>query len=71
MRFLEEIVLAPDELEALKMYEVDELEQIQAAAKMKISQPTFARILGSAQKKIAEAIIRGKAIKIVTTLSKH
>jgi len=61
---LEEIVLLPDELEALKLYEVDGLEQIEAAKKMKISQPTFARILGSAYKKIALAIIKGKAIKI-------
>lgn len=64
LRELEEIVLLPDELEALKLYETDELEQTEAAEKMKISQPTFARLLGSANKKIAEAIIKGKAIKI-------
>jgi len=60
----EEIVLLPDELEALKLYEVDGLDQTQAAEKMNISQPTFARLLGSANKKIAEAIIKGKAIRI-------
>lgn len=64
LRFLEEIVLEADELEALKLYEVDGLEQTQAAEKMKISQPTFARILDKAIKKITEAIIKGKAIKI-------
>ncbi|HAU99388.1 MAG: hypothetical protein UX04_C0006G0013 [Microgenomates group bacterium GW2011_GWF2_45_18] len=64
MRILEEIVLFSDELEALKLYEIDGLKQIQAATKMKISQPTFARILGTAHKKITEAIIRGKAIRI-------
>lgn len=64
MRSLEEVVISPDELEALKLYEVDGLEQIKAAEKMKISQPTFARILSSANKKIAEAIISGKAIRI-------
>ncbi len=64
LRELEEIVLLPDELEALKLYEVDDLEQTKAALKMKISQPTFARLLDSANKKIAEAIIKGKAIKI-------
>lgn len=64
LRLLEEIVLLPDELEALKLYEVDGLEQTKAAGKMKISQPTFARILTSANKKIAEAIIKGKAIRI-------
>ena len=64
LRFLEEIILLPDELETLKLYEVDGLEQIKAAQKMKISQPTFARTLESAQKKVAQAIIKGKAIRI-------
>ncbi len=64
LRDLEEVVLLPDELEALKLHEVDGLEQIEAAKKMKISQPTFARLLGNAHKKTAEAIIKGKAIQI-------
>ena len=64
LRELEEVALLPDELEALKLYEVDGLEQIAASVKMKISQPTFARLLGSANKKVAEAIIKGKAIRI-------
>jgi len=62
---LEEIELLPDELEALKLHDVDELDQIEAAKKMKVSQPTFGRILDKAYKKIAIAIIKGKAIKIV------
>ena len=64
LRMLEEVVLRIDELEALKLYDVDGLEQIKAAEKMKISQPTFARILDSAYKKIADALIKGKAIRI-------
>lgn len=64
LRMLEEVVLRADELEALKLYNVDGLEQTKAAQEMKISQPTFARILGSANKKVAQAIIKGKAIKI-------
>jgi len=64
LKELEEMVLFPDELEALKLHEVDGLEQIEASEKMKISQPTFARLLGSAHQKIAEAIVKGKAIKI-------
>ena len=64
LRELEEVVLLPDELEALKLYEVDSLEQIEASTKMKISQPTFARILDGAHKKIADAIITGKAIRV-------
>lgn len=64
LRYLEEVVLLPDELEALKLYEVDGLDQKQAASKMMISQPTFARILDNAIKKVVSAIIKGKAIRI-------
>jgi len=64
LRELKEVVLATDELEALKLHEIDGHEQIIAAKKMKISQPTFARLLDAAHKKIAQAIINGKAIKI-------
>jgi predicted DNA-binding protein (UPF0251 family) len=64
LRLLEEVVLESDEIEALKLHDVDGLEQIQAAREMKVSQPTFARILDKAYKKIAEAIIKGKALKI-------
>lgn len=64
MRELEEIVLLPDELEALKLHDVDGLEQVPASKKMAISQPTFARILDSAYKKLAQALIQGKAIRI-------
>jgi len=64
MRQLEETVLQADEVEAIKLYEVDGLDQNQAAESMGISQPTFARILGNGHKKIAEAIIKGQAIRI-------
>lgn len=61
---LDEVVLLRDELEALKLHDVDGLDQNQAAEKMHISQPTLARTLDSAYKKVAEAIIFGKAIRI-------
>lgn len=64
LRQLKEIVLLSDELEALKLHEHDCLNQTKAAAKMHISQPTFARILGSAYRKIASALIEGKAIRL-------
>jgi len=59
-----EEVLMADEFEALKLYEVDGLEQKEAAVKMEISQPTFGRILASAHKKIARAIVGGKTINL-------
>jgi predicted DNA-binding protein (UPF0251 family) len=64
LRFLEEVSLQPDELEALKLHDVDGMDQIAASEKMSVSQPTFGRILDSAYKKIAQAIICGKAIRI-------
>ncbi len=64
LSILEEEELFHDELEALKLHDVDGLDQIEASKKMKISQPTFGRILDKAYKKIATAIIKGKAIKI-------
>jgi len=64
LRQLEEVILLPDELEALKLHDVDGLEQIEAAKKMKISQPTFARTLDRTYKKIARALIKGMAIRL-------
>lgn len=64
MSVLEEEELFHDELEALKLHDVDGLDQINASKMMQISQPTFGRILDKAYKKIAIAIIKGKAIKI-------
>lgn len=61
---LEEISLSHEELEAIKLKDFDGLEQTEAAKKMDTSQSTFQRILSSARKKIAEAIIDGRALKI-------
>lgn len=61
---LEEVVLQADELEAIKLHDLDGLDQTQAALKMGVSQPTFARILDKGYKAIAEALIKGKAIRI-------
>jgi predicted DNA-binding protein (UPF0251 family) len=66
LRSLETVILEPDEIEAIKLYEVDCLSQLESASKMAISQPTFARILDVANKKIADAIVNGKAIQIAT-----
>ncbi|MDT3695334.1 MAG: DUF134 domain-containing protein [Ignavibacterium sp.] len=65
---LEEIELAKDELEALRLADFNELFQEDAALKMNISRATFGRIIMRAHHKIADAIINGKAIKIQETL---
>lgn len=64
LKSLQEEVLLPDEVEALRLYHVLELDQKSSSKKMDISQSTFHRLLLSAEKKISRAIINGKAIKI-------
>jgi uncharacterized protein len=64
LRDLTEIILRPDEVEAIRLKNVQKLNQTSAAKKMKISQSTFQRILVSANQKTATAIVRGKAIRI-------
>jgi len=64
LSILEEIDLGVDELEAIRLCDLKGLSQVKAAKKMKISQSTLGRILASANKKVAEALIKGKAIKI-------
>jgi len=59
-----EIILTMEEFEAIKLKDFMGLTQIEAAARMGISQPTFHRQLSSARKKIADAIVNGKSIKI-------
>jgi predicted DNA-binding protein (UPF0251 family) len=61
---LEEVNLTIDELEAMRLTDWQGLEQIKAAKKMKISQSTLQRIVKQAHKKIAEALVLGKAIKV-------
>ena len=63
---LEEMDLGLDELEAIRLCDLKGLDQNKAAKRMKVSQSTLQRILTSARKKIAEALIKGKAIKIKT-----
>jgi len=61
---LEEVVLTLDEYEAVRLADMEGLYQEDAAAKMDISRPTFGRIIETAHKKIAEALVKGKALKI-------
>jgi len=61
---LEESILTVDEFEAVRLKDLGGLDEETAARKMNISQPTFNRLITSARKKIADAIVYGKAIKI-------
>jgi predicted DNA-binding protein (UPF0251 family) len=61
---LEEVTLTVDEFETIRLADLEGLYQEQGAAKMAISRQTFGRIIESAHKKVAEALVKGKALKI-------
>ena len=61
---LEGIFLTLDEFEAVRLADLEELKQEDAARRMKISRPTFSRIISSAHRKIGDALVNIKAIKI-------
>lgn len=65
MMGLDVVELTTEEMEAYRLRHISDLEQQEAAGKMDTSQSTYQRILYSAYKKIADALINGKAIKIV------
>lgn len=60
----QEVVLTLDELEALRLADFEGLYQEEAARRMGISRPTFGRILENAHRKVAEALILGKSLRI-------
>jgi predicted DNA-binding protein (UPF0251 family) len=61
---LKEVVLTVDEVEALRLADLESLYQEKAAEKMNVSRQTFGRIIDSAHKKVGEALVKGKALKI-------
>ncbi len=64
MSDLEEVVLTIDEVEAIRLADFEGMYQEQAAEKMKISRQTFGRVIAAAHRKIAEALVAGKALRI-------
>jgi predicted DNA-binding protein (UPF0251 family) len=64
MMILEEVVLTVDEFESLRLKDHEGMDQVEAAKKMGISQPTFQRTYESARKKVADALVNGKALRI-------
>jgi predicted DNA-binding protein (UPF0251 family) len=61
---LQQVNLTFDELEAIRLADFEKLYQEQSARKMNISRQTFGRIIESAHKKIADALVNGKALSI-------
>lgn len=61
---VKEIVLKVEELEAIRLKDMEGLNQEECAQKMQISRQTFQNIIDSARKKIAEALVQGMALRI-------
>jgi len=61
---LQEVRLSVEEAEAIRLKDVEGLEQDDCAQKMNVSRSTFARMLLLARQKMADALLNGKAIRI-------
>lgn len=64
LRVLEEVRLTVEEAEAIRLKDLEGLEQEGGAERMNVSRPTFQRVLVAARQKIADALLNGKAIRI-------
>jgi predicted DNA-binding protein (UPF0251 family) len=60
----DEVVLSIEEVESVRLSDYLEMEQDRAAESMNISRGTFQRIVNSARKKTADALVHGKTIRI-------
>ncbi len=70
LRDLEEVLLEVDEFEAIRLADCERLYHLEAATRMGISRQTFDRILRKARSKVACALTRGYALRILTTTEK-
>lgn len=61
---LKSVYLTFDEFEAVRLADFEGLKQLDAAKRMRISRPTFSRIVSSAHRKIADGVVNIKAIRI-------
>ena len=64
LNLLEEVGITIDELETLRLSNIEKLSQSEAARKMEVHQSTFHRTLLRAREKITDALVNGKAIRI-------
>ena len=68
---LKKIELQAAELEALRLFNLEWLNQEESSKKMQISASTFNRLLKSANKKITDALVNWKGIRIYKTDGSH
>lgn len=63
-RVLDEVVLGVDELEALRLADLEGLYQEEAAVQMGVSRSTFGRVVEQARRTVAQALVHGLALRI-------
>jgi len=61
---LGEVILSVEGLEAIRLVDLEDLDQEDAAGRMNVSRPTFSRILSEARAVVAEALVNGKILRI-------
>lgn len=61
---VDEVVLGLEELEALRLADMEGMYQEEAAREMRVSRATFGRLVGGARKKVAIALVKGWAIRV-------
>lgn len=61
---IEDVILKVEELEAIRLKDIEDLKQEDCAEKMQVSRQTFQNIIDSARKKIAIALTEGKGLRI-------
>ncbi len=61
---LREVELGADELEAVRLADVEDLYHTEAAKRMGVSRQTFDRIVLRAHQKIGTALVNGQALRI-------
>ena len=59
-----ELTMPVEEFEAIRLKDLEGLDQIGCAQRMHVSRATFQRVLESARRKMAEALVNGKAIHV-------
>lgn len=64
LRDLAEVCLAVDSFEAIRLADLEGLTMEEAAARMGVSRHTFGRVLAEGRRAVAEALVRGRALRI-------
>ncbi len=64
---LDKIQLLPEEFEALRLADLENMSQLAAAEQLGISRQTFGNIIASARFKVASCLVEGKALMLTET----